>query len=88
MKLKEYTEQTSQVALAKLIDVSPSFVNQWVSGGRPIPVTACVAIEQATSKLVTRQELRPDDWHLIWPELIAPICPLLATLPATTQAVA
>ncbi|QHC93840.1 hypothetical protein PspR84_04100 [Pseudomonas sp. R84] len=26
-------------------------------------------IERATSGLVTRKELRPNDWHLVWPEL-------------------
>lgn len=69
MKLKDYTDKHSQVALANLIGEAPSFVNQWVHGLRPIPITACVAIERVTDKLVTRQELRPDDWHLIWPEL-------------------
>lgn len=27
-------------------------------------------IERATSGLVTRKDLRPDDWHLVWPELV------------------
>lgn len=26
-------------------------------------------IERATSGLVTRKALRPNDWHLVWPEL-------------------
>ena len=69
MNLKDYTKDHSQSELAKLIGFAPSFVNQWVSGKRPVPVVACVAIEQVTCKAVTRQELRPDDWHLIWPEL-------------------
>jgi len=30
----------------------------------------CTAIEQATKGQVTRKDLRPTDWHLIWPELI------------------
>jgi DNA-binding transcriptional regulator YdaS (Cro superfamily) len=30
----------------------------------------CVCIERATSGAVVRWDLRPDDWHLIWPELI------------------
>jgi len=29
----------------------------------------CPAIERATNGAVRRQDLRPDDWHLIWPEL-------------------
>lgn len=27
------------------------------------------ALEHRTSGAVTRKDLRPDDWHLIWPEL-------------------
>ena len=69
MNLKDYTERNSQVALAKAISAAPSFVNQWVSGKRPIPATYCVAIEQATKGQVTRQEMR-DDWQAIWPELV------------------
>ena len=30
----------------------------------------CVQIEQATDGAVTRRDLRPADWHLIWPELV------------------
>lgn len=69
MNLKTYTERHSQVALAKLIGEAPSFVNQWVKGKRPVPAMSCVAIEKATSGEVTRAELRPNDYHLIWPEL-------------------
>lgn len=29
----------------------------------------CVSIERASNGAVTRQELRPEDWHRIWPEL-------------------
>ncbi len=29
----------------------------------------CTKIERATNGQVTRKDLRPDDWHLIWPEL-------------------
>jgi DNA-binding transcriptional regulator YdaS (Cro superfamily) len=68
MNLKDYTEQNSQVALAKAISAAPSFVNQWVSGKRPIPAAYCVAIEHATKGQVTRQEMR-SDWQAIWPEL-------------------
>lgn len=34
-----------------------------------MPVLHCVAIERATAGAVTRRDLRPNDWHLIWPEL-------------------
>lgn len=29
----------------------------------------CVAIERESKRMITRQILRPDDWHDIWPEL-------------------
>ena len=62
----------SQAGLAKAIDVAPAIVHQWRSGVRPVPVQHCLAIERATNGVVTRRDLRPDDWHLIWPELSAP----------------
>ena len=69
MNLKQYAEKHSQKALADLIGESPSFVNQWIRKDRPVPITTCVLIEQRTGGAVTRQEIRPRDWHLIWPEL-------------------
>ena len=44
----------------------------WMTGGRPLPPVRCVAIERATGGAVTRQDLRPDDWADIWPELAPP----------------
>jgi DNA-binding transcriptional regulator YdaS (Cro superfamily) len=72
MKLKDYTDTHTQIALAKSIGAAPSFVNQWVNGDRPIPAPYCVSIERTTGGQVTRQELRPDDFWLIWPDLQAP----------------
>lgn len=37
-----------------------------------MPIERCAAIERATQGAVTRQELRPDDYWLIWPDLPAP----------------
>jgi DNA-binding transcriptional regulator YdaS (Cro superfamily) len=59
----------SQSALARVADVPPAFVHQWLTGKRPVPANRCVSIEQATHGAVTRKDLRPNDWHLIWPEL-------------------
>lgn len=61
----------SQAGLAKAIDVAPAIVHQWRSGVRPVPVQHCLAIERATNGAVTRRDLRPDDFHLIWPDLTA-----------------
>lgn len=62
-----------QASLAKLLGVSPPTVNQWIMGVRPVPVERCAAIESVTGGAITRQELRPDDWAAIWPELAAKV---------------
>ncbi len=54
--------------MAKLLGVAAPTVNQWVRGIRPVPIEHCPAIEHATSGAVTRKDLRPTDFHLIWPE--------------------
>lgn len=53
-----------------LLGVSKQIVTNWKSRGTPIE--HCMAIERATNGAVTRQELRPDDYWLIWPDLTAP----------------
>jgi len=58
-----------QSALARLINASPAQVWQWVRGIRPVPSEYGAPIETATDRAVMRWDLRPDDWHLIWPEL-------------------
>ena len=62
----------SQSALAGLLRVRPPTVNQWAKGVRPVPPKYCTAIETATSGAVMRQDLLPDDYWLIWPDLPAP----------------
>lgn len=71
MKLSEFTsaERGRKARLAHLLNVPQQLVGQWANGLRPTPVNRCVAIERATGGTVTRRDLRPDDWHLIWPEL-------------------
>ena len=68
MDLKTYTDLHTQIGLAKSIGAAPSFLNQWVNGRRPVPAAFCVAIEKATSGVVTRKELCKD-WRRYWPEL-------------------
>lgn len=61
----------SMTKLASMIGVSPPTVHEWKTAKRPIPVLRCMSIELATEGIVTRKDLRPDDWHKIWPELAA-----------------
>ena len=72
MRLKDYFSGNygKQSDIAKKIGVSCSYLNQMVTGHRPIPVEYCARIEFATDGAVTRKELRPDDWQEIWPELV------------------
>lgn len=64
--------KTSQAAFAQTLGVSQGLVCQWIKGRRPISPERCVAIECATDGAITRQDLRPDDWQQIWPELSKP----------------
>jgi DNA-binding transcriptional regulator YdaS (Cro superfamily) len=62
-------ERGAATQLADALGVSLSFLSQMASGTAAISPARCVAIEQATGGAVTRRDLRPDDWRLIWPEL-------------------
>lgn len=53
--------------LAKRLGVSAQRLSNWLDRG--VPLDFCPVIEQATSGAVMRWDLRPDDWHRIWPEL-------------------
>ena len=58
----------SQSSLASAIRGTPQLVNNWLRRGGLVPVEYCARVEKATG--ITRRDLRPDDWWLIWPELI------------------
>jgi DNA-binding transcriptional regulator YdaS (Cro superfamily) len=57
------------LAVAQALGVTPPVVSDWVTGKKRIPLERCMAIERATLGEVTRKDIRPDDWHEIWPEL-------------------
>lgn len=71
MRLREYLDEARgrQAALAKAIDAHAPDISRWADGLRPIPVQYGAKIEIATNGAVTRQDLFPDDWQSIWPEL-------------------
>lgn len=60
----------NQSALAVALGLRQPTISEWLRGDRPVPIERCTAIEQATAGAVRRWDLRPDDWHRIWPELI------------------
>lgn len=70
MKLSEYlSSHGSQTLLARKIKAQPQLVWQWSTGVRPVPIERCLTIEAATNGVVSRIDLRPNDWREIWPEL-------------------
>ena len=74
MKLSRYLQNAGLGAashLAKEIGSWPANVSDYGNGKREVPVIHCVLIEKATGGQVTRRDLRPKDWKLIWPELAA-----------------
>lgn len=72
MNLKKYLIEsgTKKAEFARAINISPALLHQWIENIRPVAIRHCPAIEGETGGKVTRQELRPDDWHKIWPELV------------------
>lgn len=70
MTLSEYikSRRGMGVQLAAALGISPSYLSQLVVGN--IAPAMCVSIERATQGDVRRWDLRPKDWHRIWPELI------------------
>ncbi|QBQ98184.1 transcriptional regulator [Paraburkholderia pallida] len=71
MNLRTYlsAERGRLVKLARNIGAHASDVSAWANLMRPVPIIVCWSIERATTGAVTRKDLRPNDWHLIWPEL-------------------
>lgn len=71
MNLSEYLENNPRDELALAVGVSLGMLSQWKNKTRPVSARRCIAIENATNGQVTRKDLRPDDWEVIWPELLA-----------------
>lgn len=73
MNLSDYIKESERkrTDLAKELGVGLSYLYQMEKGIRAVSPLRAVAIERATDGHVTRRDLRPDDWHLIWPELAA-----------------
>jgi DNA-binding transcriptional regulator YdaS (Cro superfamily) len=51
--------------------ISENHMRKAISLGQTFKPKTCVAIENASNFHITRIDLNPDDWHLIWPELRA-----------------
>ena len=78
MNLHDYFAKPDSMSVAQLRERigarSDAQIRQWQHGyADRVPSPAnCLAIERATDGEVTRQDLRPTDYWLIWPDLEAP----------------
>jgi len=74
VKLSEYFngERGRQAELVKAIKGHAPDVSRWADGKRPVPIPMAPKIEHFTNGLVTRKDLRPDDYQEIWPDLREP----------------
>lgn len=72
MNLKAYIQsgRGNATALAEGLGIPVTYLSQMASGARAITAERASTIERLTSRQLMRWDLRPDDWHLIWPELI------------------
>lgn len=73
MQLSDYLENQERgyaKQLAEILGVSKSYLSQLATGKASISPARCIEIEAATKGLVTRADMRPDDWRKIWPEFV------------------
>ena len=72
MDLKAYiqAERGNATTLAAALGIPPTYLSQMARGDRAVTPERASQIESVTSKVVRRWDLRPEDWHRIWPELI------------------
>lgn len=75
MDLRAYTQSLPRGGvgdLAAKLGISVVYLSQLSArqDGRKASPELCVAIERVTDGAVRRWDLRPEDWPLIWPELV------------------
>lgn len=46
-----------------------AYLKQIAYGNKRASAEVAAAVERVTGGGTTRKDLRPDDWHLVWPEL-------------------
>lgn len=72
MALKEHLKAYSRARRSELAyrcGTTLGHITNVSYGYKRCSAELAAAIERETNGAVTRRDLRPDDWHLIWPEL-------------------
>ena len=57
-------------SLADKCGIGDDYLYQLLTRRKVCSPELCVTLEKNSGGAVRRWDLRPDDWHLIWPELI------------------
>lgn len=73
--LKNYLAPMSRAqraAFAARCRTSTNTLRNIAYGQKRAGAALCIAIEQATGGAITRADLRPEDWPLLWPEYAPP----------------
>lgn len=68
--LRELPDETAREQFATSCGTTLGHLRNTIYGIRPLAPEACVLFERNSQGAVRRWDLRPDDWHRIWPELI------------------
>jgi len=57
--------------VAKLLSVTPNAVSMWRKNNIPYSqfVFLAATLERESNGLITRKDIFPQSWHIIWPEL-------------------
>lgn len=71
MKLHAYIQSNKGNAtrLASSLEIPLSYLAQMATGNRSVSPERAYEIEKLTEGIVAREELRPDDFWRIWPDL-------------------
>lgn len=72
MDLKTYfstLDAEAREGFAKSCETTVGHIRNVIGGSRTASPALCVAIERESQGQVTRRDLKPTDWHRLWPEL-------------------
>lgn len=74
-----------RAALAEKVGVNEQYLYQCLTGRKAMKPEEAVRVERESAGQVTRRDLRPEDWHRIWPELVTDEHPAPDPQPAAVQ---
>lgn len=71
MKLDDFLSEKKGRAswLSNTIGIDKGYMSLLRKGILKVPIHHCLSIEIVTNGAVTREDLRPEDAHLIWPDI-------------------